>query len=131
MNKEEKAKLIYPELSYQIVGAAFKVFNGLGFGQKEAFYQRALLKEFESLGLKSIREKQFPVLYKKEIIGTYIPDFLINDRIVVELKIRPKIGYVHIRQVVNYLRSTNLKLAIIVYFTRDGVKYRRIINAKK
>ena len=130
MDKKEKAELIFPKLSYQIVGAAFKVFNNLGFGQKEVFYQRALFKEFENLGLKSIRESRFPVFYKEEIIGTYIPDFLINDLLVVELKVKPKIGYVHIRQVVNYLRSTNLKLAIIIYFTRDGVKYRRIINVK-
>jgi len=122
--------LIYPELSYQIIGATFKVFNTLGFGQKEVFYQRALSKEFEKSGLKSAKESRFPVFYKEEIIGTYIPDFLINDLIVVELKVKPKIGYVHIKQVVNYLRSTKMKLAIIIYFTRDGVKYRRIVNAK-
>lgn len=125
-----KVELIYPELSYRIVGSAFKIFNELGFGHKEVVFQRAFAKELESSKIDFKRENRFPINYNGETICTYIPDFLINDQVVVELKIRPKIGYIHIKQVVNYLRTTNLKLAIVIYFTREGVKYRRIVNFK-
>jgi len=57
------------------------------------------------------------------------PDFLVDNKIIIELKVRPRIGYVHIKQLLAYLKMTELKLAIIIYFTQDGVKYRRIVNS--
>ena len=129
MDKIKSNDLIYPDLSYKIVGAAFQVFNKLGFGHKEIYYQRALVKELEAIGLPTVKEKAIPFQYKDEILGYYKPDVLVEDKIVVELKVRPKIGYVHINQVLGYLRAANIKLAIIIYFTKEGVKYRRIINA--
>jgi GxxExxY protein len=125
---EEETKIIYPELSYKIIGIAYKIFNTLGFGHKEIFYQRAFANELQDSKINFKRESRYPIFYKNKTIGTYIPDFLIEDKIVVELKVRPKIGYTHIKQTLNYLRTTNLKLAIIIYFTKDGVKSRRIVN---
>ncbi len=130
MKGKNKIDLIYPEKSYQIIGSAFKVFNALGFGHKEIYYQRALLKELEDMGLRCKREQRVAIKYKNYIIGTYIPDFLVNDIIVIELKVRPKIGYIHINQVLNYLKATDKQLGIVIYFTPEGVKYRRIINIK-
>ena len=127
--ENNKTNLIYPELSYKIIGVAFDIFNDLGFGHIEIYYQRAFAKKLEKLGISFEREKRFSICYEGDIIGTYILDFLIDNKLVVELKVRPKIGYTHIKQVVSYLRSANLKLAIIIYFTKEGVKYRRIINA--
>jgi GxxExxY protein len=126
-----KIDLIYPELSYKIIGAAFRIFNEVGFGHKEIIYQRAFVKELEKLGIFCAPGYRLPIKFDGKIVGFYIPDLIINNQIIIEFKVRPKIGYVHIRQVVNYLRSDNKKLAIIIYFTREGVKYRRIINIKK
>ncbi|MBI4033937.1 MAG: GxxExxY protein [Candidatus Brennerbacteria bacterium] len=125
---KNRADLIYPDLSYQIVGCSYNVFNELGFGQKEVIYQRALEKELKRTGFAAEREKRFPINYKGDVVGSYMPDFIVENKVVVELKVRPKIGYVHINQVVQYLRATERKLAIIIYFTRDGVKYRRVVN---
>lgn len=122
--------LIYPELSYKIIKASFNVFNELGWGHKEIYYQRAFLKELNELGLKSEKEKQFNLEYKGEIVGKYFVDFVVDDKIVIELKTMSLMGYVHINQVVSYLKQSNKKLAILIYFTKDGVKYRRIINNK-
>jgi GxxExxY protein len=122
-NKE----LIYPELSYQILGAAFNVFNSLGWGHKELFYQRALSSKFDSLGIKYQKEINFPVEYNNKIIAQYRIDFVIENKVVIELKIKPKIGYVHLKQVLEYLKQSGLKLGIIIYFTKEGVKYKRLV----
>ena len=55
-------------------------------------------------------------------------DFVVDNKLVVELKVRPRLGYIHIKQVMNYLKVTGYKLALLIYFTKEGVKYRRIIN---
>lgn len=56
-------------------------------------------------------------------------DKFIENKVLAELKVRPKLGYAHIKQIVDYLKSTGYKLAILIHFTRDGVKYRRILNS--
>lgn len=90
-------KLIYPELSYQVVGAAFKVFNELGWVYKEIYYQRALTSELDKQLVKYQRELIFPLKYNGKTIGKYIADFIIDDKIIIELKVRPKMGYIHLK----------------------------------
>ena len=122
------SKVLHPELSYAIIGAAFSVYNTLQFGHKEIVYQRAFAEELNLAKLEFEREARFKVLYRKRTMGVYVADFIIANKIVVELKVRSKIGYVHIRQVATYLRATNYELAILIYFTKDGVKYRRVLQ---
>lgn len=69
--------------------------------------------------------------YEGKPITKLFLDFLIEDKIVVEFKVLPKIGYIHIDQVMGYLKATNKKLAILIYFTKDGIKFRRILNSYK
>jgi len=123
-------KIIEPELSYKIIGLAFEVFNDLGYGMSEKYYQRAFAKLLEENKIPFQKEQHIKLLYHEEPIGSYFLDFVIDKKIVVELKIRPRLGYIHIKQVMGYLKSTGHKLAILIYFTRDGVKYRRIINER-
>ena len=70
-------KLIYPELSYKIIGAAFNVYNELGWGQKEVIYQKALVKELTKQDLKFEREKYVNIKYQNEKIGGEFLDFVI------------------------------------------------------
>ncbi len=122
------AEIIYPELSYQIVGAAFDVFNGIGFGMPEKVYQKAFAESLKKRNLTFEREKYVMITYEdKPLIKAFL-DFVIDNKIIVEMKVKPQLGYVHIKQVMEYLKSTKLKLAILVYVTRDGIKYRRIVN---
>ncbi|PIU99379.1 GxxExxY protein [Candidatus Wolfebacteria bacterium CG03_land_8_20_14_0_80_36_15] len=123
------AEVIYLELSYKIIGLAFRVFNELGYGMNEKHYQKAFVKELEQEGINFEREKPVIINYKDKTIGKYFLDFVIDNKIIVELKIRPRIGYTHIKQVFSYLRTTGYKLAILIYFTREGVKYRRVLNS--
>jgi GxxExxY protein len=125
----KRNNLIYPELSYKLIGMAFKVFNDAGYGRNEKFYQKIFAKELESENLNFDREKLIKINYQGEEVGRYFLDFIIDNKVVVELKVRPRFGYIHIKQVMDYLKTTGYKLAILIYFTRDGVKYRRVINA--
>lgn len=128
MNSE--TEIIYPELSYKIIGLSFEIFNEYGFGMDEKFYQKIFAKLLEREKLSFEKEKFVRLKYDGENIGSCFLDFAVESKIVVELKVRPRFGYVHIKQVMNYLKSTDYKLAIIIYFTRDGVKYRRVLNIR-
>ena len=121
-------KIIFPELSYKIVGCAFRVFNELGWGLSEKTYQLALAKEFSLEKIKFRKEVYIPLHYKSEKIGRYFADFIVEEKVLLELKVVHKLGYVHLRQLLNYLKCAGLQLGILVYFTKDGVKYRRVVN---
>jgi|SRR3989338_132063 len=122
-----RSDLLYPDLSYEILGCCFHLYNELGCGHKELYYQNALARALEKVGLHYEREKRFDLLYDDRKVGTYVVDLLIEEKVVVELKVRPKMGYVHINQMVSYLKASEKRLAILVYFLQDGVRYRRIV----
>jgi len=128
-NNANMDKIIFPDLSYKIIGASFKVFNKLGFGLQEKHYQRALAAEFKSLGINFEEQKPMTLKYEEETIGRYIVDFLIENKIILELKVVNKLGYVNAKQVLGYLKIHGIKLGILLYFTKDGIKYRRVLNS--
>jgi len=123
-------KVIYKELSYKIVGAAFEVFKELGYGFKERYYEDAIAKEFERKDIKYKRQIPYKLMYKGEVIGMYRFDFLVEDKIVVELKQGDYYSKSNITQVVQYLKTSKLKLAIIINITSNGAKFKRILNIK-
>jgi GxxExxY protein len=95
---------------------------------EKIFIKKAFGKELEKTSLKYEREKIVNIKYKNKEIGKYRIDFIVENKIIVEIKTRYSLGYLHIKQVMNYLKTLNCKLAIIIYFTREGVKYRRVLN---
>jgi GxxExxY protein len=125
-----KKDLIYADECYQIMGIVFKVFKKLGFGHKENFYQKALAKEFEDKKIEFKEQLRCRVRYKNKELGVYILDFLILNKIILELKQKSFISVKDINQLYKYLRATNLKLGLIVTFTRDGAKCKRVVNLK-
>lgn len=122
-------KYLYKDLSRQIVGAAFKVYNTIGFGMPEKYVQAAYAEELKVLGLNFEREFYLNLKYLDKILTKYYADFRVEETVIVELKIRPYLGYVHIKQVQSYLIASGCKLAIILYFTKDGVKFRRVLSS--
>ena len=126
-----EVELIYPDLSYKIVGASFRVFNEMGWGLSEVHYQKALAKEFELSGVGFKREVYVPVQYRGEKIARAFVDFIVEEKVILELKVVSKLGYSQSRQLLAYLQNTGIKLGILIYFTREGVKYRRVLNSKK
>jgi GxxExxY protein len=121
-------KYIYKDLSHKLVGAAFKVYNNTGFGKPEKFIQAAYAEELKNLNLNFERELYLNLKYSGKTLTKHFTDFRVENKVIVELKVRPHLGYVHIKQVQPYLIATGDRLAIIIYFTRDGVKFRRVLN---
>ena len=126
--ENKKDNLIFPDLSYKIIGSAFNVFNELGWGLSEKDYQRALAQEFGKQELKFEREIYISFQYKSVNIGKYYADFIVGDKVLLEIKVVPHLGYVHVKQLFGYLKSAGIKLGILLYFTKEGVKYRRVLN---
>ena len=121
--------LLYAEESFKINGAIYEVHKALGPGLLEKVYQEALEKELKFQGIPFEREKSFTITYKgEELEQKYIADFVIYDKIVVELKAVEELLPVHKAQVINYLAITGLKLGLLVNFNIRQVKPERIVR---
>jgi len=122
------AKLVYPELSYEIVGILFTVYNNLRYGYQEKYYQRAIAAELKKANLHYKQEQKAAIKYKGNIIGQYFIDFVIENKIVVEIKISNNFYKKDSNQVLGYLRATGLKLGVLFIFAKDGLSFKRIVN---
>ena len=112
--------LLYEDESYKIRNAIFRVYKELGCGHKETVYQRATYQSLLGQNLGVEKEKHLPVLFENTNVGMYIPDFLINEKIIVELKAKPYLIKQDIEQFWQYLKSTNYKLGFLVNFGKPG-----------
>lgn len=121
-------KVIYKELSYKIVRILFDVYNDLGYGYQEKYYERALDKYFTANKLKFKRQVPFKIAVKGEVIGKYYLDFLIEDKVIVEIKKGNYFARRNIEQVKAYLKITGMNLAILANFTPSGVKIFRVLK---
>ena len=124
----EENKIIYPELSYQIIGILFEVYNYLGPGLSEKYYQKAIAVELHRCGLSFKEQVYSPLKFKEENIGHQFLDFLIENKIILEIKKGDRFSKRNIEQVLNYLKTTRLKLGIIANFGSKELKFKRIIN---
>ena len=120
--------LIYPELSYKLVGYAYEVFDELGPGHSEKTYQKAYAVMLRNNNHKFEEQVYYPVRFKNEIVSKGFLDFKIEEKIIVELKKDEMFSKTHIEQVLDYIKRSNLKLAILINFTKQGVKFKRIVN---
>ena len=123
MDKE----IIYKDLSYEIIGVAMEVHRELGSGFLEKVYENALMVLLNERGIKAEQQKEIKVYFRGAIIGNYIADILIEDSIIVELKTVERIVDIHRAQVMNYLKATRLKLAMIINFKNKSLEYERIV----
>jgi len=109
--------LRYEQETYQIIGAAMKVHSELGPGFTEKVYQEALAIEFSERGIPFVREKEIHAIYKGIVLeGTFIPDFICYDKIIVELKAVKELDDVHRSQAINYAKIAGLNLSLLINF---------------
>ncbi|MFC1727833.1 GxxExxY protein [Patescibacteria group bacterium] len=130
MSESADKGLIYKNLSYQLMGVLFKVHNKLGPAYQEKYYQRAIEKELKKQKIPFDREHRVKLNYEGENIGHYFIDFVVNDKIALEVKSIRFLKGKYLNQVLAYLSSANLKLGILVNFNAERLYYKRIINPK-
>ena len=123
-------QLIYPELSYRIVGCLFEVYKKLGSNRRENIYHNALKQEFQNKNIAFKNQYYIPVKYLGSQIGRSYVDFLVENKIILELKIGQFFHKQNLNQTLDYLKTTGLKLGILANFTRDGVKFYRVLNIR-
>lgn len=128
--KLTRKDLIYPELSYKIIGILFGVFNELGYRYQEKYYQAALRQEFSRLKMPFKEQIRVPITYRDNEIGYLVLDFLIDNKLILEIKRGAGFSSQDISQVNSYLKSTKLKLAILARFSPNGLKFKRIVNLR-
>ena len=121
----------YENLTERIIGCAYNVYNRLGFGFLESVYEKSLLIEMQEAGLTYESQKPIKVHYKEKIVGEFIADLLVEDKIIVELKSVQKIAKAHEIQLVNYLVATGKPVGLIINFGEHKVEIKRKVKDLK
>ncbi|MGZ0016415.1 GxxExxY protein [Yeosuana sp. AK3] len=122
------SNIIYKDESDAIVGALFEVYNNLGSGFSEIVYKDALEYEFKNLKIPFEREKEFKINYKEIILPhKFYADFVVFDKIILEVKSIENLNDKHLAQCINYLKVSNYKLAILSNFHKEFLDHKRIV----
>ncbi len=127
-NITNKEKLVYPELSYILMGILFEVHNKLGTKYQEKHYQRAIEIKLKELNIPYQRELKIKLEFGKEELGDFFIDFVVDNKILLEIKKVWKISQDDIKQVLRYLRAAKLKLGIIANFKHKRLEFRRVLD---
>lgn len=120
-------RLLYEDLSYKVKGCFYEVYNELGPGHKEQIYHEALKILFKEIKIDFVEEKRINVKFKGMEIGIYKPDFIIAEKIIVEIKSVLSMPNVFEKQLYYYLKSSNYKVGYLVNFGSDKIDIRRRI----
>ena len=121
----------YSDVTEKIIGASMKIHRYLGNGFQEVIYQRCLEIEFKTLGLSFHREKEQSIYYENICVGTRRVDFLIEDKVLVELKAVIKLENVHLAQAINYLEAFDLEVGLLINFGATSLEYRRLHKKRR
>lgn len=117
---------IKDDLTYKIIGCAMKVHSVLGNGFQEVIYQRALSIEMTKQGLSFERELEMPLFYDNQSIGSRRVDFLVEQKVMVELKALTKLEDVHLAQGLNYLVAYKVDLGLLLNFGAQSLEIKRL-----
>lgn len=118
------------DLTEKIIGCAYKVYNELGAGFIEKVYENALMIELKNEGLAAQQQYPVKVYYKGNLIGDYVADIVVEDRVIVELKAVSQLTKAHEVQLVNYLKATRLEVGLLINFG-DQISIKRKVLSRK
>ena len=120
--------MIHEELSGGIIGAAMAVLNELKPGLDEKLYENALVIELIERGYFVQQQERFPVHYRGQLIGTLVPDLIVDRKIIIDTKVVSAFVDRHIAQALGYLNITNLQLALLLNFQDSKLQWKRIVR---
>lgn len=120
--------LIFKDLTHKIIGAALEVYKILGYGFIEDVYEKALLKEFELRGIPAKCNCNIEVSYKGDTIPCYLPDILVDGKVIVDLRAEEEYTSGNEPQIINFLKATGIRVGLIINFGRKGCTPRRFVS---
>src|SRR5437660_4572026 len=121
-------ELIHKGISEAIIGAAMTVLNALKPGLDEKLYERALMIELRKRGHRVDPQREFPVYYEGEHIGTLIPDLIVDDCVIADPKVVTSFNDTHVAQMIGYLTITGFQLALLLNFKNARLQWKRIVR---
>ncbi len=126
----EKNSFVASGLTGEIIGAAIEVHSQLGPGFLESVYEEAFAVELELKGIKFQRQQELPVFYKGRNVKQFVCDFIVENKVIVELKAIKQIGEIEKLQVINYLKSSGYEIGLLFNFGDKSLEWKRLINTK-
>ncbi|MEA1962363.1 MAG: GxxExxY protein [Bacillota bacterium] len=129
MSDQEK-RLLYHDISEQVIACAYKVFHVLGAGFLEKVYENALAVELRKRGLTVVQQHPINVYYEDILVGEYCADLIIENKIVVELKAISTLTKAHEVQLVNYLKATGMQVGLLINFGDDISFKRKVMQSQ-
>ena len=121
------SEIIYKDLSYKIMDAAFTVHNTLGSGFLEKVYENALMIELQNRKIGCQQQHPIKVYYNEQVVGDYVADILVENKIILEIKAVQMLTEIQDAQLMNYLKATKLKLGILLNFASTKLESKRIV----
>ena len=128
MESNMDGNLIHKELSAAIIGAGMTVLNALRPGLDEKLYENALVIELRKRGHNVEQQRRYPVHYDGILIGTLIPDLIVDNAVIADPKVVTAFNDNHVAQMIGYLNITDLKLAILLNFKNARLEWKRIVR---
>jgi GxxExxY protein len=116
------------QITEKIIGCAYKVANTLGNGFLEKVYENALAHEIRKTGLSVEQQHLVPVVYDGVVVGDYVADLIVEDKVIVELKATQDVEDIHKAQCINYLKATSLTLCLLINFGTPKVQVKRFVR---
>jgi GxxExxY protein len=124
-------RIIYEELSREIIGAAMEVLNELKPGLDEKLYERALIIELKRGGHHTAVQRSFPVFFRGELIGSLVPDLIVDNAVIVDPKVVACFTETHVAQMIGYLNITELDLALLINFKNARLEWKRVLRPQQ
>ena len=121
-----RMKLLHEEITHKILEVCFEVSNELGSGFLESVYQNALQIALQDNGLKVIPQYPLRVVFRNQEVGNFYADFLVEEKVLLEIKAVVALAPEHQAQVINYLKATGIEVGILVNFGRPKLEYKRL-----
>lgn len=127
MNTDKNAEYIYKDLTYKVIGALYEVHKELGLVHKEIVYHKAVAIELTNRGIPFEDERGISIKYKGQKIGIYRPDFIVDGKVILEIKVAPKITKAMQEQVYYYVKGTKYRLVLLANFGTQKLGIKRLI----
>lgn len=118
---------IEKELCYKIIGAAMNIYNDLGYGFLEKVYENSLKNDSEDFQVNVKQQYPIKVIYKNKVVGDYMADLLVDNKVIIELKSIEKLNKIHEAQLLNYLKATKIKVGLLINFSPDKLEFKKLV----
>ena len=125
------SKLLHADLTRQIIGVYYSVYNGLSRTYPEYIYENAMMAELERLGIHCVRQDDYAIIYKDYLVGRQILDIFVAEEVVVELKARPSLTRLNAAQTTSYLKTTGKQVGLLFNFGGSQPEFKRVFLSEE